>query len=209
MLWCGIRFSYQACSWSTVQTFLITTSQHLGVSENSEHLYLSTWVCRTEKGSQAKAWGPLPPVHVPAMVKGSLALRLLSGKEGETLIAKVRWRILSFHHWHSHWFEQDKYNHLKVRNTMIMSQILLCGSGKSCYSHKPTWTSNLVCLPFLIGWLPSFIARTSQWLRQLITFSRKHKLTKQCNFDMLCHLCTVFAIFPQEEHKQLESSLRL
>ena len=34
-------------------------------------------------------WGPPPPPHVGAMLKGRLALRALGGKDGEMLAAKV------------------------------------------------------------------------------------------------------------------------
>ena len=50
-------------------------------------------VCRrpgtSEQARQPTTWGPKPPPHIPAMLRGRLALRVLSSKEGETLAAKV------------------------------------------------------------------------------------------------------------------------
>jgi hypothetical protein len=48
-------------------------------------------LCRPPEADDGR-WGPPPPPQVGAMLKGRLALRLLGGKEGETLAARVGFR---------------------------------------------------------------------------------------------------------------------
>ena len=62
---------------------------------NHAHVLLSfaaeqrLWCRREAEQASSQVWGPPPPPQVPAMLRGRLALRVLGGVEGNTLVAQV------------------------------------------------------------------------------------------------------------------------
>lgn len=69
----------------------VTVTGRVNYSQNAKvsHGCMGLAVCRPPEEQKKGIWGPRPSPHVVAMLKGRLALRVLGGKDGETLTANV------------------------------------------------------------------------------------------------------------------------